>query len=534
MLQRLQAAVRAMGLTFLLGFLLCIFQSSESILVKLANNRPAPHPSSAKLLFLSELLKLLISYTLLCFERKTVVGLSNLRWRRCKGRCACGKGRSDNLDLEDSAHAIIEHHQLVDSEVDSSDDEDEDHRPSTTTITTSTTTGTDTTKEKRSRSLSSSSSSTASSSSATVVDSPVMSKSRKQRAGNQMGSTAAHNNNNNSSSGTESKGCNGFPPILLFAVPGAIYFFNNNLTFVLLSLMPAPTYVVLSNLKILTTGLFSYWFLRRHLSTKQWISLGLLFVATAISQIDLEKGISLAISVQAFLLMILFCSLSAAAAVFSEYVMKDRFGDESIHLQNMKLYMFGILFNGITYLVSSPPAATATGAGTAAGGGSVEGDGGFFSDMALIHLFVVMAYASLGLVTSAIIKFSGSITKVYASSMSMFFAALVGWLLFSDKLTVLFFIGCVGCCYALHLYNAPSSSSSSSSASGNAGGLKGVSNAAAGGLASSAVSVDRGAYESLGGGEDDDDYNDRDGGRLEMVVTSSSDGRPPSDENSRP
>ncbi|KAI7820273.1 nucleotide-sugar transporter-domain-containing protein [Gamsiella multidivaricata] len=240
-----------------------------------------------------------------------------------------------------------------------------------------------------------------------------------------------------------SSGCS-IPPILFFAVPGAIYFFNNNLTFVLLALMPAPTYVVLSNLKILTTGLFSYLFLHRLLSPAQWVSLAILFLSTAVSQIDLERGLTLSISLQAFLLMVLFCSLSAAASVFSEYVMKERFAKESIHLQNMKLYMFGILFNGITYVLtpSTTPAA--------------EG-GGFFSDMAPIHVLIIMAYASLGLVTSAIIKFSGSITKVYASSMSMFFAALVSWLLLNDRLTVLFFIGCFGCCFALHLYyRAPS------------------------------------------------------------------------------
>lgn len=58
-----------MGLTFVLGFLLCIFQSSESILVKLSNNRPDPHPSSAKLLLLSEFLKLLSKSFLLHFLR---------------------------------------------------------------------------------------------------------------------------------------------------------------------------------------------------------------------------------------------------------------------------------------------------------------------------------------------------------------------------------------------------------------------------------------------------------------------------------
>ncbi|KAF9328314.1 hypothetical protein BG006_008478 [Podila minutissima] len=377
MLLALWTRVRSMGLTFLLGFLLCIFQSSESILVKLAGNRPEPHPASAKLLFLSELLKLLISYTLLSVERKELVGLARIFRRRCYG-CKCS-GSSSISTNEIKGHAFVplqdeeEQHgkRLLNNNDEAEEDEDDDatlHRP-------------------------------------------------------QQPSTAA---------------CS-FPPILLFAVPGAIYFFNNNLTFILLSLMPAPTYVVLSNLKILTTGLFSYWFLHRMLTKPQWISLGILFFSTAISQVDLEQGLSLSISPQAFLLMILFCSLSAAASVFSEYVMKERFANESIHLQNMKLYMFGILFNGITYLLT--PAAP-----------TESGPAGFWSDMAPIHFFVILAYASLGLVTSAIIKFSGSITKVYASSMSMFFAALVSWLFLSDQLTVLFFVGCFGCCYALHLY----------------------------------------------------------------------------------
>ncbi|KAG0314993.1 hypothetical protein BGZ99_007748 [Dissophora globulifera] len=365
MLLNLQVRIRSMSLTFVLGFLLCIFQSSESILVKLAGNRPDPHPSSAKLLFLSELLKLIISYTLLCVETRRLVGTS--RWTRCCRRRDIEA--RDGLDDEDD----VAYQPLTNNRHSLDDPNDDEHH---------------------------------------------------------------HQLETGSSPPTSS--CSAFPSILLFAVPGAIYFFNNNLTFVLLSLMPAPTYVVLSNLKILTTGLFSYWFLHRLLTTPQWISLGILFLSTAVSQIDLDKSPSLSISLQAFLLMLLLCALSATASVFSEYVMKERFQQESIHLQNIKLYMFGILFNGITYALTLSSSSSAT---------------GFLADMAPVHYMIILAYASLGLVTSAIIKFSGSITKVYASSMSMFFAALVSWLLhLNDHLTPLFFVGCLGCCFALHLY----------------------------------------------------------------------------------
>ncbi|KAG0250471.1 hypothetical protein BG011_008328 [Mortierella polycephala] len=373
-LESLFTRLRSMGLIFLLGFLLCIFQSSESILVKVANNRPDPHPSSAKLLFLSELLKFTISYTLLSSNRGVL-------------------GGHQPIPLENEEDQKWRGKRLLNNDGDVNEDDEDDEQET-------------------------------------------------------------RNDIDAESTPSASSSCD-IPPILLFAVPGAIYFFNNNLTFILLSLMPAPTYVVLSNLKILTTGLFSFLFLHRMLTTVQWISLGILFLSTAVSQIDLEKGLSLSISIQAFLLMILFCSLSAAASVFSEYVMKERFAKESIHLQNMKLYMFGILFNGITYMLT-PVAATTDPAQQS----------GFFSDMVLIHFFIILAYASLGLVTSAIIKFSGSITKVYASSMSMFFAALVSWLLLDDPVTVLFFVGCFGCCYALHLYyRVPADSALDASAS---------------------------------------------------------------------
>ncbi|KAF9921551.1 hypothetical protein FBU30_008386 [Linnemannia zychae] len=379
----------------MLGFLLCIFQSSESILVKLSNNRPGPHPSSAKLLLFSEFLKLLISYTLLSVERKQLVGLASLFRRRCcrsgKTCCRSNKGNSPSSCHDDEEQQRHRGKRLLDNQ-DNGDEDDDEEVDALTTPTPTTT-------------------------SSCII-----------------------------------------PPILFFAVPGAIYFFNNNLSFILLELMPAPTYVVLSNLKILTTGLFSYLFLHRLLTKIQWISLGILFLSTAVSQIDLEKGLSLSISIQAFLLMVLFCSLSAAASVFSEYVMKERFANESIHLQNMKLYMFGILFNGMTYILTPPalPQAPAAGAPPT----PPPPAGGLFSDMEFLHFTIVLAYASLGLVTSAIIKFSGSITKVYASSMSMFFAALVSWLFLNDQLTVLFFVGCFGCCYALHLYYRVTPSSS--------------------------------------------------------------------------
>ncbi|CAG8484261.1 10890_t:CDS:2 [Ambispora leptoticha] len=226
---------------------------------------------------------------------------------------------------------------------------------------------------------------------------------------------------------------------LLFGIPALAYFINNNLTFTILSMMDPPTFSVLSNLKILTTGFFSYLFLKRQLSSFQWISLGLLFFGATIAQInyDQESAFNLTTSTLGLFLIFVFSSISAGASVFTEFVMKDKFENESIHLQNIKLYLFGILFNGFVYFSQSS---------------SRQDTLGFFESLRPIHFCIIMSICSMGLVTSAIIKYAGSITKVYAGSMAMFFSTFVSYLLLDFQPTAWFFMGAFLCCIAVHMY----------------------------------------------------------------------------------
>ncbi|CAG8521776.1 11223_t:CDS:2 [Funneliformis caledonium] len=225
---------------------------------------------------------------------------------------------------------------------------------------------------------------------------------------------------------------------LMFGIPAMAYFINNNLIFIILSLMNPPTFTILSNLKILTTGLFSYVFLNRILSTTQWVSLILLFVGTTIAQIQFssEGEFEFTSSSLGFPLIIIFSSISAGASVYTEYVMKDKFGQESIHLQNVKLYLFGVLLNGSVYFTHSFPT-----------------DEGFFTTLYPIHYAIVITACSLGLITSAIIKYSGSITKVYASSLAMFFSSFVCYFTLEFLPTINFFLGSSICLLAVNMYS---------------------------------------------------------------------------------
>ncbi|RIA93645.1 nucleotide-sugar transporter-domain-containing protein [Glomus cerebriforme] len=224
---------------------------------------------------------------------------------------------------------------------------------------------------------------------------------------------------------------------LLFGIPAMAYFINNNLIFLILNLMNPPTFTVLSNLKILTTGLFSYIFLNRILSTTQWISLILLFIGTTVAQIQFSsEGAYEFTSSFGLLLIFLFASISAGASVYTEYVMKDKFGNESIHLQNIKLYLFGVLLNGLVYFTLS-----------------YQSDDGFFLTLYPIHYAIVISVCSLGLITSAIIKYSGSITKVYANSLAMFFSGFVCYFALEFSPTINFFLGALICCLSIHMYS---------------------------------------------------------------------------------
>ena len=73
----------------------------------------------------------------------------------------------------------------------------------------------------------------------------------------------------------------------LFVVPSIIYWVHNNVQFLTLQYVDAATYQILGNLKIVTTGLLFWVWLRRKLSLLQWMALVLLMVGATTSQVTL-------------------------------------------------------------------------------------------------------------------------------------------------------------------------------------------------------------------------------------------------------
>ena len=69
------------------------------------------------------------------------------------------------------------------------------------------------------------------------------------------------------------------------AVPGVAYQVLNNLNFVTLYYVDAPTFQILGNLKIVATGLAGRYLLKRKLDTGRWLALVLLTLGAASSQV---------------------------------------------------------------------------------------------------------------------------------------------------------------------------------------------------------------------------------------------------------
>jgi drug/metabolite transporter (DMT)-like permease len=163
-----------------------------------------------------------------------------------------------------------------------------------------------------------------------------------------------------------------------------------SLSFYALRIMSAHTYTLLSDLKVITTCVLSYLLLDKALNRQAVSSLFLLFTGICIGQYATSTAdeTASALPVDAswwhgVALMAFVAVLSAVAAVYTEWVMNysATYGQESLNLQNMRLYASGTLLNGLFCMLH-----TKTSLST-------------FDDMRASHWVCVVGLAFMGLVT---------------------------------------------------------------------------------------------------------------------------------------
>ncbi|VDO49406.1 unnamed protein product [Haemonchus placei] len=260
-------------------------------------------------------------------------------------------------------------------------------------------------------------------------------------------------------------------------VPAVIYTIQNFLLYVAVENLPAATYMVTYQLKILTTAVFTVLVLGRKLSIQQWVSLFFLFGGVAIVQYDQkmsndrEKAERLAAAMaeastdmptiegaftklmyltrfllySGFIAVLVACCLSGFAGIYFEKILKG--SDVSIWIRNIQLALPSIFFALLFAFVKDNNVIFADGVNPEAVWRRML----FGFDWAVWVTIAISAFG--GLVVAVVIKFADNILKAFATSFAIVLNCILAYFLFNFRPTMFFVVGACFVIGAVFVYS---------------------------------------------------------------------------------
>ena len=128
------------------------------------------------------------------------------------------------------------------------------------------------------------------------------------------------------------------------------------------------------------------------------------------------------------LLALLQCMLSSSANIYNEKIFKEDTGfEESIYVQNTKLYLFGIFFNSVTLLIRSEFRSHVTHCG-------------FFYGYNIHASLLIVCTAAFGLTVALILKFRDNMFQVMSFQLTNVVVITLSVLFFDFSPTLDFFL----------------------------------------------------------------------------------------------
>mmetsp|Transcript_4229 Transcript_4229/g.8779 ORF Transcript_4229/g.8779 Transcript_4229/m.8779 type:complete len:302 (-) Transcript_4229:843-1748(-) len=230
--------------------------------------------------------------------------------------------------------------------------------------------------------------------------------------------------------------------LLKTGVPAFLYLVQNNLQYVAVSNLPAATYQVTYQLKILSTALMSVALLRKQITRTKWIALLLLTMGVAAVQLSSMEGsgtstaeaINMPMGLSA---TIAACCCSGLAGVYFEKILKG--SDVSLWVRNIQLGMYSIVIGmGGIYMTPSVAEKVA--------------ENGFFYGYTSTTLFNIAVQGGGGLMIAVVIKYADNILKNFSTAISIIVSSIYSWLFMGFQLSYLFAIGVGLVNYAVWLY----------------------------------------------------------------------------------
>ncbi|XP_062584310.1 probable UDP-sugar transporter protein SLC35A4 [Saccostrea cucullata] len=220
---------------------------------------------------------------------------------------------------------------------------------------------------------------------------------------------------------------------LQYSVPGLLYSVSNNLSMMMQVYMDPTTFQVLSNLKIGITALLYWSFLRRPLSLRQWIAIGILTTAGTLDSYGSFKSkgkefSELYITITGLVMIGIQCTVSGMASVYAEYILKKQ-KEMSLHFQNIMLYTWLMIINTSFWIYEE----------TVDEEKDITKKFHIFRGYSLATWMIVITQIYVGLAMSFILKHASNITRLFVVSSSLSVTTILSVLVFGLHLNSFFF-----------------------------------------------------------------------------------------------
>ena len=211
--------------------------------------------------------------------------------------------------------------------------------------------------------------------------------------------------------------------LMQYAIPGFVFFAQNNLSFIALQHMSNAAFQLLLNMRIVAVALLTVVVLRKPLNKVKWFAIILLTNGAVQYQLagGCAEGDVLKTSAEGLVVMAVIILCAAGGNIVTQMVMQQSM-DQPLMLQNSILYAWGVGLNGFNWWWS------------------VEAGGQpWFGQFSGSAFFLCLFSAVYGLSISVILKRFGSLTRTFISTVAIVLNALLDTAFFGESLSVLEF-----------------------------------------------------------------------------------------------
>ncbi|CAE8617161.1 unnamed protein product [Polarella glacialis] len=230
-------------------------------------------------------------------------------------------------------------------------------------------------------------------------------------------------------------------------LPAALYTLQNNLQYVAVSNLDVSVCQVSSQMKLVTTALFSVALLGRQLTGFQWVGIACCALGVALVQLSTfsaaggksQGGGPQGEAWIGFVAVTVACLTSGLAAVVTEKLFKS--GNTSLWVRNMHL-AFWSLVAGVGGMAFSPDGAAIL-------------EKGFFVGYSPLVLLVISLQALGGMAVAMVAKYADNIAKGFATAVSIIATCAFSVVYFSMEMNIKFSAGTFLVLCSIAFYIAP-------------------------------------------------------------------------------